>query len=126
MRTNETNASKKRHAHTATFKAMVINAFEESENVCQDDIAEQFRINQSMVYRWLKDRHTIMKDTASVHRNFSKREENLRNMLNFTNGCGKLSRTHGQEEFQSISIGCGVKLALSKVNLTKSNLSKST
>ena len=35
------NASKKkRHAHTATFKAMVINAFEESENVCQDDNAE--------------------------------------------------------------------------------------
>ena len=45
------NASKKRHAHTATFKAMVITAFEESENVCQDDIAEQFRINQSMVSR---------------------------------------------------------------------------
>ena len=62
------NASKKRHAHTARFKAMVINAFEESENVCQDDIAEQFRINQSMVSLWLKDQHTIMKDAASVHR----------------------------------------------------------
>ena len=67
------NASKKRHAHTATFKAMVINAFEESENVCQDDIAEQFRINQSMVSRWLKDRHTIMKDAASVHRKLFKK-----------------------------------------------------
>ena len=67
------NASKKRHAHTATFKAMVINAFEESENVCQDDIAEQFRINQNMVSRWLKDQHTIMKDAASVHRKLFKK-----------------------------------------------------
>ena len=67
------NASKKRHAHTATFKVMVINAFEECENVCQDDIAEQFQINQSMVSRWLKDRHTIMKDAASVHRKLFKK-----------------------------------------------------
>ena len=69
----KSNASKKRHAYTVTFKAMVINAFEESENVWQDDFAEQFRINQSMVSRWLKDRHTIMKDAASVHRKLFKK-----------------------------------------------------
>ena len=35
--------------------------------------AEQFRINQSMVSRRLKDRHTIMNDAASMHRKLFKK-----------------------------------------------------
>ena len=38
------NASKKRHAHTATLKAMVINTFEESEMFAKTILLSSFEL----------------------------------------------------------------------------------
>ena len=66
------HASKRRHAHSAEFKAEVINTCSQPD-VLQVNVAENFRIDQSMVSRWMKNRKAIMKEAALKHRKMLKK-----------------------------------------------------
>ena len=66
------HASKRRHAHSAEFKAEVINTCSQPD-VLQVNVAENFRIDQSMVSRWMKNRKAIMKEAAVKHRKMLKK-----------------------------------------------------
>ena len=59
-------AGKKRHQYTASFKASAINEYE--NGVSQEEVAEKFRVTQSQVSRWIKNKENMMKDAASTHR----------------------------------------------------------
>ena len=59
-------AGKKRYQYTASFKASAINEYE--NGVSQEEVAEKFRVTQSQVSRWIKNKENMMKDAASTHR----------------------------------------------------------
>ena len=47
------------------------------EGCAQDQVAEHYRINQSQVSRWVKNRQNIMNDAASKHRKGKKPKKYL-------------------------------------------------
>ena len=60
-------AGKKHHQYSAAFKVEVINMMEQLGNT-QESVVEHFRIDQSQVSRYLKNKIQIMKDEADDYR----------------------------------------------------------
>ena len=60
-------AGKKRHQYSAVFKAEVIDQMEQPGST-QESVAEHFRIDQSQVSRYVKNKIEIMRDAADEYR----------------------------------------------------------
>ena len=60
-------AGKKRHQYSTTYKEEVIDMMEQLDN-SQESVAEHFRIDQSQVSRYLKNKIRILKDAADDYR----------------------------------------------------------
>ena len=62
--TNQRGASR-RESHSATFKAKVLNELLYTDK-SQYTIAEHFKINQSMVSKWLKNINAVFEQAATA------------------------------------------------------------
>ena len=52
----------RRGKHTVLFKAKVISDFQ--PDVLQEQLAEKYCINQSLISKWLRDKNKILKEAS--------------------------------------------------------------